>query len=163
MKYVTGTILIVALCIIYTSFLTGLRFIFPWFNVVYVCLFAYYISRESKLSLYLFFIGGIFLDIFTISQVGFTSANFFISLLIYALLTRIFPAERSGKLLSLLVSSTCFYLISYITLNFITNHGIAGLLLYIPWGIASALCIFFLSFTISFLFPVNHERKISIG
>ena len=162
MKYILYTIIVFFLAIVQTSFFTSLHFVFPYINLLYVLLFAYYIARKDNLSLYLLFIAGIFIDILTVSQIGLTSGDIFLSLLVYMLVHRLFPNGKFETIASITAASVAFSCISYITANFIQGYAIGGFFSVTPWALLNAFLILIITNMISFLKPAHKESKIRI-
>jgi hypothetical protein len=162
MKYVLYTIGLFFICLFQVSFLNTLNGFGGHIDLVYILLFSYYLLKQDRFSLYLFFIGGIFIDFLSISQIGVTSADFFISVLAFVLITYIIPSERVGKVISILFASVVFFLISYITVNFLSVHDIRGIFLVIPWGIVNGIGIFVIANILPSLPFLKTENKIKI-
>src|SRR5579859_3303546 len=148
MKYFIYTVIIFVFVLIYTSLLSCIGFILTYINLLFIIFFSYILSRKSMLAVYIFFIAGVFFDLFTVTQIGVTSTNFILCLIVYTLISTIFPNERVGRILSILVSSIAFALISYITTNFISNNGINGILVSIPFGLINGLLVIILYYII---------------
>lgn len=162
MKYVILTILVVAIALVQASFLSALSLFSRDINIVYILVFSYYIYRQDKFALFLCFFAGVSLDLFLFNQIGVTSANIFISILVYLVIEQFVPAEKAGKIIAVLSSSLVFSLMSYITLNFQSSSSFSGIIFSIPWALVNG-CIILLISSVFVLVPwLKKDEKIKL-
>ena len=162
MRYFSSIIAAIIVTLVQVSLFSSMRFFFPYLSLVFIAFVGVYASREDNISLLAVFISGIFVDLFSLGQIGATSADLVISLLVFTLLGRLIPSDRGGKYACLISASIVFSLMQYITANFLASNGISGLFYTLPLGLINGILACFVLFITDTFFPLKKERKLRL-